>query len=153
MHAFCACIYIQFFENSSPTVFTAIEIRGNAASSVCGNGYVLLYTRETRSHLLKINPFDLPFCTDSGHLVLFSYIVPPVPVHTFQVSISRYRDHRVIVTARSETRHDNRSSLKRNLWDNVRPDFSSRGWDRLLFLFTWIISKQLRTSAITDKKI
>lgn len=101
MHAFCACIYIQFFENSSPTVFTAIEIRGNAASSVCGNGYVLFYTRETRSHLLRINPFDLPFCTDSGHLALFFYIVPPVPVHTF-----RYPDTAITVLYQLDQRPD-----------------------------------------------
>lgn len=120
-----AFIYYTIFRKQSLTVFTVIEIRGNAASSVCGNG-TLWFIRETRSHLLKINPFDLPFCKIWLHLALFSYIVLLVPIHASR-SLDTRPCRRNASTIRDPTWSLEWLSLERNLRDNVRPDFPSRG--------------------------
>lgn len=129
--------FIQFFENSRPLFSPRSRLEGMQLFICLWEWYVVLHTRETRSHLLRVNPFDLPSCAvrATSH---FSFT-------SFRLFLSTRFDlcnHRAVVTPQqSEIRHDNRSSLERKISKNSETTFVlilRHANDRLLPLSTRI---------------
>lgn len=113
----------NFFENSS---------HGDRDWRECSfvylpEWYVVLHTREIRSHSLKINPSICHLAWPRrGHLALFSYIAPLFLPHVSR-SLGVQSPYRPDTLERSELRHNGHSMTKPRhiLRSNVRSDFFS----------------------------
>lgn len=127
--------FIQFFENSRPLFSPRSRLEGMQLFICLWEWYVVLHTRETRSHLLRVNLFDLPSCTVrvTSHFSFTSF-------RLFLSTRFDLHDHRAASTIRDPTwRSIERSSLERNLGklrNNVRPGFPSRQWLSFISVYT-----------------